>query len=83
MLRCGWMALVLMVAAGCLPLRPEKDQPRPHVVQAPPIQRTFARVTPQQVTRENARDMSAALWDEMDQAEQGDLLPELNSPGLK
>lgn len=85
MARFAWTALLLVVGAGCLPMRMELDKATPdkHVSKSRPIPKSFAPVTPQQVTKENARDMSAALWEEMDRAEVGDLLPEDNSPTPK
>ncbi|MBM4070143.1 MAG: hypothetical protein FJ271_14500 [Planctomycetes bacterium] len=80
MSRCAWTATLLaFVAAGCLPTRPEESKVS-HISASRPIPRTFSAVTPQQVTKDNARDLSTALWDEMDRAEASDLLPEDHSP---
>lgn len=89
MSRFVWTALLLLLgAAGCWPQSPllslrvqgEKGTLDSHVTKSPLIPKMVAPVTPAQVTKENARDMSTALWDEMDRAEQCDLLPEIKSP---
>lgn len=73
------LAMVLICLAGCLPLRMEDGRAPGTSVSGQRPSPPPPPVSPKQVTPDNARDVSSALWDEMDRAEQVDLSPQVDS----
>ena len=76
--------LLILACAGCLPVQTvEVDRILGNSVSTTRPMPAPTPVNPKQVTRENARDVSSALWDELDRAEQDEFLPANNSPTPK